>query len=146
MIQGAEGGRVLLSGRISDDEVRIGSVNSGRRSLIDDFAAETAGAGAEVDEVVGGCNGVLVVLDDDEGIAVVTEVRKGLEEGGVVTRMEADRGLVEHVEHAAEIGPELGGEADALGLTAGKGVARAVELEIAEADFGEVAEAGVDFG
>ena len=32
--------------------------------------------------------------------------------------MEADGGFVEHVEHAAEIGAELGGEADALGFAA----------------------------
>jgi hypothetical protein len=34
--------------------------------LIDDLAAEAAGGGAEVDEVVGAGDGVFVVLDDDE--------------------------------------------------------------------------------
>ena len=87
--------------------------------MIDDFAAEAAGSRTEVDEVVGGGDGVLVVLDDDEGIALVAEGDEGFEKGGVVAWMEADGGLVEHVEHAAEVGAELGGEADALGLAAG---------------------------
>ena len=86
--------------------------------MIDDFSAEAAGAGAEVDEVVRGGDGVLVVLDDDEGIPLVAEGDEGFEEGCVVARMEADGWLVEHVEHAAEVGAELGGEADALGFAA----------------------------
>ena len=91
-------------------------------------------------------DGVLVVLDDDERVAVVAEVDEGFEQGGVVARVEADGGFVEHVEHAAEVGAELGGEADALGLAAGEGVAGAVELEVAEADFLEEGEALADLG
>ena len=91
-------------------------------------------------------DGVFVVLDDDEGISLVAEGDEGFEKGGIVPRVEADGGLVEDVEDAAEIGAELGGEADALGFTAGKGVARAVELEVAEADFLEETEALADLG
>ena len=39
----------------------------------DDFAAADAGAGAEVDEVVGGPHRVFVVFDDDDGVAHVAE-------------------------------------------------------------------------
>ena len=61
-------------------------------------------------------DGVLVVFDDDQGVALVAELDEGFEKGGVVAGMEADGGLVEHVEDAAEVGAELGGEADALGF------------------------------
>ena len=87
--------------------------------MIDDFAAETARAGAEVDEVIRRGDGVFVVLDDDEGIALVAEGDEGFEEGGVVAWMETDGGFVEDVEDASEVGAELGGEADALGFAAG---------------------------
>ena len=90
--------------------------------MIDDFPAETAGSGAEVDEVVRRGDGVLVMLDNDEGITLVAEGDERLEEGGIVAGVEADGGLVEDVEDAAEIRAELGGEADALGLAAGEGV------------------------
>ena len=83
-----------------------------------DFAAETAGAGAEVDDEVAAAHGVLVVLDDEEGVAFVAEGDEGVEELGVVARVEADGGFVEDVEDAAEVGAELGGEADALGFAA----------------------------
>ncbi len=96
----------------------IGRGTSRRFSLIDDFPAETPGTRAEIDQVIGGGDGVFVVFDDDERVAVVAEVDEGLEEGGVVARVEADGGFVEHVEHAAEVRAELGGEADALGFAA----------------------------
>ena len=103
--------------------------------MIDDLTTEPSRRGTEVDEVVGGGDGVLVVFDDDERVAVVAQLDEGFQQGRVVARMEADGGFVEHVEHAAEVGAELRGEADALRLAAGKRVAGAVELEVAEADF-----------
>ena len=48
--------------------------------LIDDFAAQAASGGAEVDEVVGGGDGFLVVFDDDERVAVIAEVFECLEQ------------------------------------------------------------------
>ena len=86
--------------------------------MIDDFPTETSRSGPEIDEMIRRGDGVLVVLDDDEGVPLIAERDEGFEEGGVVARVEADGGLVEDVEDAAEVGAELGGEADALGLTA----------------------------
>ena len=40
---------------------------------VDDLAAVLAGAGPDVDDPVGGLDGVLVVLDDDQGVAEVLE-------------------------------------------------------------------------
>jgi len=107
----------------------------GRFALVDDFAAEAASTGSEVDEVVCCRDCVLVVFNDDERVAVVAEFDEGFEKGGVVAWMKADGRFVENVEHTAEVGTELSSEADALGFAAGKGVAGAVELEIAKADF-----------
>ena len=43
------------------------------RALGDDLAAVDAGAGAHVDDVVGGADRVLVMLDDEHGVAEVAQ-------------------------------------------------------------------------
>jgi hypothetical protein len=115
------------------------------RAGADDFAAVDSGAGAHVDDMVGGADRVLVMLDDEHGVAEAAEALEGFEEAVVVLLVEADRGLVEDVEDAREAGADLRGEADALALAAGQGAAGAVEVEIVEADIVEEAEALVDF-
>ena len=72
------------------------------RALRDDVTAETAGAGAEVEDVVGVADGVFVVFDDEDGVAEIAQAHESLDEAGVVALMEADRRLVEHVEDAAK--------------------------------------------
>ena len=95
------------------------------RAAVDDLAAVLAGAGADVDDPVGGADGVLVVLDDDQGVAEVLEPDQRLDEALVVALVEADRRLVEDVEDADQAGADLGGEPDALGLAAGQRARRA---------------------
>ena len=73
------------------------------------MAAEFAGAGAEVEEVVGGADDVGVVLDDEDGVAEVAEVLHDADELGGVAGVEADAGLVEDVEGADEARAERGG-------------------------------------
>ena len=92
-----------------------------------------AGAGADVDEVIGGAHGVLVVLHHNEGVAQVPQAAEGGQELIVVPLVEADRGLVQNVQHAHEAGADLGGQADALALAAGQGAGGAVEGQIAQA-------------
>ncbi len=77
-------------------------------------AAVDAGAGADVDDVVGGQDRVLVVLDDDHGVAEVAQVPQRGEQAVVVALVQADGRLVEHVEHAGQAGADLRGEPDAL--------------------------------
>ncbi len=93
-------------------------------ALGDDVAAVDAGAGADVDHFVGGADGVLVVLDHDHGVAEVAQPAQRLEQPRVVALVQADRRLVEHVEHAGEAGADLRGEPDALALAAGQACPR----------------------
>ena len=103
-------------------------------ALRDDLAAADAGAGAEVDDVVGGPHRVFVVLDDDDGVAHVAELARGCEQPVVVARMQADRRLVEDVEHADQPAADLAGQADALRLAAGERRGGAVERQVVQAD------------
>ena len=84
---------------------------------------------------VGAADRVLVVLDDDQRVALRLELRQRVEQHAVVARMQADRRLVEDVADAAQVGAELRREPDALRLAAGERRRGAVEREIAEPDL-----------
>ncbi len=77
---------------------------------------------------------VLVVLDHDHGVADVAQVLERVEQARVVALVQADGGLVEHVEHAGEAGADLRGEPDALALAARQRAGRARQREVVEAD------------
>ena len=63
---------------------------------------------------------VLVVLDDEHGVAEVAQPDQRLDQAAVVALVQTDRRLVEHVQRADQTGADLAGEADALRLAAGQ--------------------------
>ena len=103
-----------------------------------------AGTGADVDHVVGYADGVLVVLDHQDGVAEIPEPLESLDQLVVVALVEADGGLIEDVEDPDEAGADLGREADPLRLSSGQRRGGAVQVEVVEADIDEEAETGVD--
>src|SRR5467141_4379845 len=111
----------------------------------DEVAAGVAGTGAEVDNEIGAANGVFVVLDDEHGVAEIAKLFERAEKASVVAGVEADAGFIEYVENAAEARADLGGEADALGLAAGKCGGGAIQAEVAEADGEQEIDAFGDF-
>ena len=110
----------------------------------DDVAAVLAGAGPEVDEVVGDEHRLLVVLDDEDGVAEVAQALERPDELGVVALVQADRRLVEHVEHADERRADLRRQPDALRLAARQRRRGAVHRQVADADVVEEAQALLD--
>mmetsp|Transcript_21568 Transcript_21568/g.83913 ORF Transcript_21568/g.83913 Transcript_21568/m.83913 type:complete len:326 (+) Transcript_21568:1061-2038(+) len=104
--QHAAGGGVLHRGQLR------------RRALGHHAAAALAGAGADVDDVVGAADGVLVMLDHHQGVAPVAQGGQRLQQDLVVARVQADGGLVQHIADALQIAAELGRQPDALGLAA----------------------------
>ncbi len=110
------------------------------------MAAGFSGAGAKIHHVVGAANGFFVVLDDQHRIAQVAQSFERGEQPAVVARVQADGGLVEHVENAAQSRADLRGQANALRFAAGKRGGRAIEGEIAEPDGEQKIEALGDFG
>jgi hypothetical protein len=116
-----------------------------RRALGDDFAAMDAGAGAHVDHMVGGADRVLVVLDHDHGVAEVAQALQRFEQAVVVALVQADGGLVEHIEHAGQAGADLRGQADALALAARQRAGGARQRQIVEPDIVEEAQPLADF-
>ena len=78
------------------------------------------GARAHVDDVVGSAHRVLVVLDHDHRVAQLAQPLERRQQPGVVALVQADRRLVEDVQHAHQAGADLGGQPDPLRLAAGE--------------------------
>ena len=71
--------------------------------------------------MVGDFDDVEVMLDDDDGIAMVDDVLEHGDEAVDVVAMEAGGRFVENIDRlAGGFALEFGGEFDALGLTPGK--------------------------
>ncbi len=109
------------------------------------MSAESARAGAEVEQAIGAGDDFLIVLDDEQRVAEVAQFCERDDQAGIVARVQADRGFVEHVQHAAQAAADLAGEADALGFAAGERGRAAAEREVIEADVDQEREAIVDF-
>ena len=105
-----------------------------------DLAAVLARARAHVDDEVGRADRLLVVLDDDDGVAEVAQPLHRRDEARVVALVQADRRLVEDVEHAHEPGADLRREPDALRLAAGERRRAALEREVVEPHVDEEAQ------
>ena len=110
----------------------------------DHLSAVLAGAGTDVDHPVGGADRVLVVLDDDQGVAEVAQPDQRLDQPMVVALVQADARLVEHVQHADQAGPDLGRQPDPLRLAAGERAGRSVEGEVVQADVDQEPQPLVD--
>src|SRR3546814_17529899 len=76
--------------------------------------------------------------------ALPIEAAQRLQQALVVALVQADGGLVQHVEHAGKAGADLRGEADALALAAGKAAGAAAERQVVEPDVDQEAQALVD--
>ena len=109
----------------------------------------TAGAGAEIQQLVGVGDHLAIVLDQEQGVAQVAKFLQGAEQPGVVAGVQADRRFVEHVEHAAQPAAHLRGQADALHFSAGKRGGRPGEREVVEPHVDQelraIANLAVDF-
>src|SRR4029078_1237998 len=100
---------------------------------------------ADVEDVVGGTDGVLVVLDHNHRVAEVAQALEGFEQPRIVALVQADAGFVENIKHAGKTGPDLRGEPDALAFAAGQRTRRAREREIVEPDIHQEPEPLADF-
>ena len=84
------------------------------RSGDHDFAAMHARTRTEVDDMVGSEYCFFVVLDDDDRVADVSQMRKRAEQSLVVALVQADRGLIEDVHDADKAGANLASQSNAL--------------------------------
>ena len=126
------------------ERVRVGGERLGG-ALADDFAPVDARPGAEIDDVVAGADGVLVVFHHEHRVAQIAQMFERRDQAFVVALVQTDRRLVEHVKHPGEARADLAGQADALTFTAGERLGGAIEREVVETDVNEKLQARGDF-
>ena len=112
---------------------------------VHDFATVLTGAGSDVHNPVGFAHSVFVVLDHNKRVAHIAQLGQGFDEAAVIALVQADGGFVEHVKHADQARTDLGGQADALGLTAGKRTGGAREGQVVQAHVQQELQARIDF-
>ena len=92
----ADGGHFdfLLSGQILPRQTVGVSHHLRRSACCHHLTAVNTGAGADVDEVIGGAHGVLVMLHHDETVAQIPEVFQRRQQLVIVPLVQSDGGLV----------------------------------------------------
>ena len=87
----------------------------------------------EVDHVVRGANGLLVVLDHHHRVAQIAKLPQRAQQQPVVALVQPDRRLVEHVEHPGQVGPHLRGQPDTLRFSPRQGRRAPRQGQVADA-------------
>jgi hypothetical protein len=100
---------------------------------------------AQIDNRVADANHVLVVLDDQHGIALVAELPEDVDEAQIVARVQTNRRLVEHVQRIDERRAERGRQIDALRFAAGQRRRQPVERQVIEPHVAQELEPLLDF-
>jgi hypothetical protein len=71
---------------------------------------------SKFDEVVSASERFFVMLDEDERISKVAEMKEQIEEPRVIGGMKTDTGFIEYVEDSREAAADLGGKACTAGF------------------------------
>ena len=118
----------------------------GHAALRHQVAAALAGAGADVDQMVGPAYGVFVVLNHHQRVAGRAQLGQRVQQDAVVARMQADGRLVQHIANALQIAAQLRGQTDSLRLATAQRGRRAVQRQIVQAHIFQKFQPAVDFG
>ncbi len=85
------------------------------------------------------------MLDHDHGIAEVAQPLQGFQQPRIVALVQADRGLVQHIEHAGQPRADLRGQPDALAFAAGQRAGGARQRQVIQADVEQERQPLADF-
>ena len=127
-------GNFLFPGQILPGDGALTARDLLRCAGADHFPTVHTRTGADVDEIVRRAHGVLIVLDDDERVAEVTQLAQRGQQLFVIALVQADGRLVENIQHAHERRADLRGEPDALALATGQRSRRARKRQVLQAD------------
>ena len=92
-------------------------------------------ARSEFDEVVGASERFFVMLDKDERVSKVAEMKEEVEESRVIGGMKTDAGFIEYVENPSEATADLGGKACTAGFSSRKSVHGTIEGEVSKTEL-----------
>ena len=115
-----------------------GAVDVGGGPEVHHPAAFCPGLGPEVQDEIALADDLGVVLHDHHGVAEVPQALQDANQAVVVARVQADAGLVQHVERVDEGGSEGRCQRNALDFPARQGARLPVQGEVAQAHVPEV--------
>ena len=96
--------------------------------------------GPELEQMIRLAHDGFLVLHNQHRVAVIAQPLHHADELAHVARMESDARLIENEERIDQRIAEAGGEIDPLDFAAAQRAGRAIQREIAEADFEEISE------
>ncbi len=99
------------------------------------------GGRPHIHHVIGGEDRVLVVLHHQHRVAEIAQPAQRAEQPFVVALVQADRRLVQHIQHAGQPRADLAGEPDALALPARQRGRAARQGQVIEPDIDQEAQA-----
>ena len=105
------------------------------RTSGDHIAAACSGNGTHLDQIVGIRQYARIVVDNNHGVTVIHQISHHAYQAIDIGRMQADRRLVQHIEHTRRSVAHHASKLDALALTRGERGAGAVERKIIEAQI-----------
>ena len=116
-----------------------------RRARGHDVPARLACARSHVHDPVRRAHRRLVVLHDQHRVAEVAQPLQGPDQPLVIQRMQPNRRLVAHIQHAHQRRADLGGQTDPLRFAAAQRRGRAVQGQVVEAHVHEERQAFANF-
>ena len=102
-----------------------------------DCAAGAAGSGTQVDDVVGDRDGLRLVLNDEHGVALVSQTQEQVVHALDVVGMEPRRGFIEHVRDVGQRRAQMADHLDPLRLATGERARWSIERQVAQPDLDE---------
>src|SRR5262245_35461367 len=100
----------------------------------DHFTTMPARPRSKVDQLIGIAHHLLIVLNDNHGVARVAQTVQGGNEAIIVTLVQSDGRLIEHVAHTDYSGTDVRSQPNTLRFDSGQRCGRSIQSEIAESD------------
>ncbi|MNI08978.1 hypothetical protein D3C73_620310 [compost metagenome] len=107
------------------------------RPAVENLPAVLTRRRADIDQPVGAAHGLQVVLDHEQRVARRFQTLQRLEQRFAVCRVQAGRGLIQHVDHTKQLRAQLRGQAQALQFTGRQGGRAALQCQVAEPQVGQ---------
>ena len=105
-----------------------------------DFPTVTPRARTEIDDVIGAPDRVFVMLDHQHGVAQIAQRFQRVQQTVVVAMVQADRRLIEHIQHTTQLRSDLRSQPNALPFAAAQRRRRTIERDVAQPDRVEEAQ------
>ena len=107
--------------------------------------ATLAGGGADIYQIIGAADRILIMFHDQHSIAEVTQPPQRDKQPFIVALMQPDGRFIQHIKHARQARTDLRGEPNALRFPAGERGGRPRERKIIQPHIHQELQAIIDF-